>query len=156
MGRWAREEIETAFDHFQQAALLGGTTGDWREWANCFTEDVTYVERHYGVFGGREAVFNWISTIMKEKPNDEMDYFPINWYVIDEERGWVICEVMNRMKDPGDGSLHEAPNITILHYAGNNKWSYEEDVYNPRDMGVMIKKWMATKEKCKSGSASKK
>jgi len=60
-----------------------------------------------------------------------MPEFPIEWYVIDEEKGWVVCQVWNRMEDPGDGSVHQEYNITILKYAGDGRWSSEEDVYNP-------------------------
>ena len=49
----------------------------------------------------------------------------------------------NRMEDPGDGSIHEAANITILHYAGDGQWSSEEDVYNPADFLTMLKGWKA-------------
>jgi hypothetical protein len=47
------------------------------------------------------------------------------------------------MDDPGDGSVHQAANITILHYAGGGKWSHEEDVYNPAHFATMVKGWQA-------------
>ena len=61
MGRWTREELENAFDAYKAAALKGGTTGDWTEWANCFTEDCTYKEHLYGEIGGRAAVLAWMA-----------------------------------------------------------------------------------------------
>jgi hypothetical protein len=45
------------------------------------------------------------------------------------------------MQDPGDGSVHEATNITILTYAGDNQFSKEEDVYNPARFAVAISGW---------------
>ena len=42
------------------------------------------------------------------------------------------------MKDPGDGSVHGAAVITVLEYAGDDKWSYEEDAYNPMNFMVMM------------------
>ncbi len=146
MGRWSREELEEAFDLYQRTALQAGTSGDWRAWADMFTEDATYVEHHYGEFGGREAIYNWIQTAMSEPINRDMRYFPIDWYTIDEDRGRIVAKVWNRMIDPGDGSIHQEHNITILHYAGNMKWSYEEDVYNPAHFAKMIKGWMARKK----------
>ena len=68
-----------------------------------------------------------------------MPEFPIDWYVVDEERGWIVCQVENRMEDPGDGSIHQGANITILHYAGAGQWSYEEDVYNPAHFATMVR-----------------
>ena len=145
MGRWTREEIAQAFDKYQAAALKAAKTQDWTDWANCFTEDCTYFEHHYGKFWGRENVLTWINKTMREWPASSMTAFPITWYSIDEERGWIFCEVMNRMTDLGDGKIHEEPNITILHYAGNGLFSYEEDTYNPARMGDMIKGWMTAK-----------
>ena len=150
MGRWSRDELEEAFQVYQETALKAGTSGDWREWADMFTEDATYIEHHYGEFGGREAIYNWIQKTMSEPINQEMRYFPIDWYTIDEDRGWIVAKVWNRMVDPGDGSIHQEHNITILHYAGNMKWSYEEDVYNPAFFGKMIKGWMDRKKELAS------
>jgi hypothetical protein len=141
MGKYDRAEIERAFDHYQEVALEAGTSGNWRPWADLFTEDATYVEHVFGRFGGREAIYNWIQKTMSTSPNDQMKYFPIEWYMIDEERGWVTCQVWNRMVDPGDGSLHQEYNFTLLKYAGDMKWSYEEDIYNPQHFGAMLKGW---------------
>ncbi|MFT5442200.1 MAG: hypothetical protein ACI8W3_001242 [Myxococcota bacterium] len=146
MGKWSREEIEKAFDHYQAMALQAGTSGDWNCWADLFTEDATYVEHLFGRFGGREAIRNWICTTMSKYPNTEMKFYPIEWYVIDEEKGWVVCMVWNRMVDPGDGSLHQEHNFTLLKYAGDMKWSYEEDIYNPAPFGEMVGGWMKRKQ----------
>ena len=50
--------------------------------------------------------------------------------------------IPNRMKDPGDGSIHESPVITVLKYAGDGKWSYEEDAYNPMNFLVMVQEYV--------------
>ena len=154
MGRWSRQELEDAFDHYQKMALQAGTSGDWRCWADVFTEDATYVEHLFGTFGGREAIYNWIQKTMEEPINQDMRYFPIDWYTIDEEKGMVIAKVWNRMIDPGDGSIHQEHNITILRYAGNMKWSYEEDAYNPAHFATMIKGWMKAKQAVEAKKAS--
>ena len=119
MGRWSRDELEEAFEGYQKTALAAGTSGDWREWADMFTEDATCVEHHYGAFGGREAIYTWIQKAMEEPMSRDMRYFPIDWYAIDEDKGMIIAKVWNRMVDPGDGSIHQEHNITILKYAGN-------------------------------------
>jgi hypothetical protein len=154
MGRWSRQEIEEAFDRYQAAALKGGTTGDWDDWADLFTEDAQYIEHLYGTLGGREAIRTWIHTTMQTKPADEMSYFPIEWHIVDEDRGWVVCQVWNRMDDPGDGSLHQAYNFTLLKYAGNGLWSYEEDIYNPAHFGTMIQGWIAKKAELAEGGTT--
>ncbi|RMH67551.1 MAG: nuclear transport factor 2 family protein [Actinomyces sp.] len=147
MGRWTRQELEDAFAHYREVARRAGTSGDWNEWADLFTEDATYVEHHFGTFGGREAIRRWITTTMSEWPNSEMVHFPVEWYVIDEERGWVVCQVWNRFADPGDGSVHQAHNFTLLKYAGDGLWSYEEDVYNPARFGEMVGAYLAHKRR---------
>ena len=70
-----------------------------------------------------------------------MPSFPVEWHIVDEERGWVVFCVWNEMADPGDGSLHREYNFSLLKYAGDGKWSYEEDVYNPARFQKMIKGW---------------
>ncbi|MFT5201339.1 MAG: hypothetical protein ACI9C1_000714 [Candidatus Aldehydirespiratoraceae bacterium] len=146
MGRWSREELEEEFDKYQGRAFRAATSHDWREWADQFTEDATYIEAHYGEFGGREAIYNWIQSTMDEWPNNEMIHFPIDWYVVDEEKGWIVCRVWNRFADPGDGSIHQDGNITILKYAGGGQWKYEEDVYNPASFGTMVKGYLKRKK----------
>jgi hypothetical protein len=146
VAKYTRDEIEKAFQHFQEAADRSAKSGDWREWSECFTEDARYYEHHYGHFEGRAQIVDWITKTMHEPINVDMRSFPIEWYVIDEERGWVICSVLNRMDDPGDGTVHEEANWTKLHYAGNSLFDYEEDMYNPNDFGEMIKGWLEAKQ----------
>jgi hypothetical protein len=143
---YTRAEMEAAFANYQSVAAEAAVANEWRAWADLFTEDAEYVEHHFGKFRGREDIFQWISSTMKTPPNDEMNAFPIEWYVIDEQKGWVVCCVQNRMRDPGDGSVHQEANWTLLKYAGNNQWSYEEDLYNPIEFGKMIEGWFAAKK----------
>jgi len=152
MGRWSRDEIENALELFRETALECGVSGDWNAWVDLFTEDATYVEHLYGTMGGREAIRKWICSTMAEYPNREMKYFPHEWYMIDEEKGWVVFCVWNRMEDPGDGSLHQAYNFSLLKYAGKMKWSYEEDIYNPKQFQDMIRGWLEAKKKCEESS----
>ena len=91
MGQYTRAEIETAYAHYRETAKRCGNGGQqWNEWADLFTEDAVYYEHLYGKFEGREAIRTWIQTTMNEFPNNEMTDFPADWYVIDEEKGWVI------------------------------------------------------------------
>ena len=82
---------------------------------------------------------------MSEYPGSAMSEFPIDWYLIDQERGWVVCQVWNRMRDPGDGSIHQEYNVTLLKYAGDDRWSYEEDIYNPAHFGTLLTNWQVAK-----------
>jgi hypothetical protein len=143
MGKWKRQELQDAHDQYLAAAGQAGETGDWSIWTDRFTPDATYIEHHYGTMAGREQIQEWISTTMAEWPNSEMKFFPHNWCVCDEDTGRWICEIENRFRDPGDGEIYEASNITILTYAGDGRFSCEEDVYNPATFATVVKAWIA-------------
>jgi hypothetical protein len=141
--QWSREELERAHANFSETADRCAAAGEWRDWADLFTEDARYVEHTFGEFNGREEIFDWISATMAEWPNRAMTSFPHAWCVCDEERGWWICRIENRFRDPGDGSVHQAHNLTVLHYAGDMQFSYEEDAYNPANFGPVVSSWLA-------------
>jgi hypothetical protein len=54
------------------------------------------------------------------------------------------------MDDPGDGTVHQDYNFTLLKYAGNGRFSYEEDIYNPMSFGKMIAGWTKAKRKAEN------
>jgi hypothetical protein len=140
--RWSREELEEAFQNYQRAVIEVGKTWDWSGYADHFTEDAKYVEHALGNMEGRENIREWIVSTMNTFPGSEMPVYPVEWYSIDTDKGWVIFKNINTMRDPGDGSVHGAPVITVLEYAGDDKWSYEEDAYNPMNFMVMIQSYI--------------
>jgi len=146
MGQFSREELEAAHEHYKAVAAEAATNGNWAAWSELFTDDAVYIEHHYGKFEGRPAIHEWISETMSQWPNSEMSSFPHDWCVCDEERGRWICQIENRFNDPGDGQVYEAANITILQYAGDMKFSSEEDVYNPANFAPVVTSWMAAKK----------
>jgi hypothetical protein len=146
MPKFTRAELEREFEAYQARGEEAGTTGDWSPWADQFTEDALYLEHLFGRFEGREAIRAWITGCMTQFPNDQFTYFPIEWAVFDEDRGWIVCEVQNRLNDLGDGEIYQASNFTKLIYAGDGRWSYEEDVYNPQHMADVVARWMAARK----------
>ena len=138
---FSRAELESAFAHYQAEVERIAGCGDWSGFADLFTEDATYREHAYGTFTGRDEIRGWIVRTMTEFPGSEMPHFPIEWHVVDEQRGRIVCEVWNDLRDPGDGERHGASNITILTYAGDGLWSGEEDVYNPATFLRATKRW---------------
>lgn len=139
---WSRQELDRAFDHYLREVDVACETGDWTHFADLFAPDATYVEHLYGRFAGRQEILGWITPTMGTFPGSEMTSFPIAWHTVDEQRGWIICEIRNVMRDPGDGSTFEASNITILRYAGDGLWAEEEDVYNPADFLAMVQAYL--------------
>jgi|AACY02.9.fsa_nt_gi hypothetical protein len=146
MGRWSRDELQRAHDNFVATAARSAATGDWTAWSELFTEDAEYEEHLYGKMSGRTEILAWISKTMAQYPNRHMTSFPHDWCVCDEERGWWICQIQNRFEDPGDGQVYQSPNITILTYAGDMRFSREEDVYNPSNFIPAVKGWMSVWE----------
>ena len=141
-GQWSREEIDEAFEHHKQVVVEIGSSWDWSRFADQFTEDATYVEHTYGTLHGREQIRDWIVSTMNVFPGSEMPFYPTSWHSIDVDRGWVFCEFLNRMRDPGDGSVHQAANLSVMKYAGDNLWSYEEDAYNPMNFLPMVRSYV--------------
>lgn len=157
MGEWSREELDAAFQNFKDVTDRAFLSGELEEWVQCFSEDVTYRDWGYGFnngwdveIHGRDAVREWINGHYSTYPNNAMKYWPVPWHVVDEERGWVLCEWRNRMRDPGNGEVFEEPNYTRLKYAGNMQWSFEEDIYNPIRMRTMLSLWLHTRKKCEA------
>ena len=136
--KWSREELEEAWARYQDVGRRGRQDVGLVKLRRRFTEDANYVEHALGDMAGREAIREWIVSTMNTFPGSEMPVYPVPWYSIDVDKGWIIFKNVNTMKDPGDGSVQGAPVITILQYAGNDKWSYEEDAYNPMNFMVMI------------------
>jgi hypothetical protein len=134
-------ELQAAFEHYQATVRRAVAERDWTLFAGLFTENATYNEHAYGRFSGRGAIAEWAVRTMTTFPGNAMVGFPISWSVLDLDRGWIVCEVQNVMADPGDGSVHQAPNLTILHYAGDNRFGHEEDVYNPMRFMAMVAGW---------------
>lgn len=136
-----QNELQKTFNAYVAAVEEITRTGDWASFADLFTPDATYCEHAYGDFEGREEIRPWIVRTMTTFPGSEMIAFPPAWHVLDVERGRVICDIRNIMRDPGDGSVHEASNITILTYGADGLWSREEDIYNPQRFADMVREW---------------
>ncbi len=159
MGRWTREEIDDAFKQYQAMGLKAARSGDWTYWGNMFTENCTYLERNLGSWAGRDAIVRNMSAVMHLSGNEALaehtpdngiqsapwvmcNQYPVEAYVIDEDRGWVWALIWNRMDDPGDGSIHQSNCFNLFKYAGNGQFSYEEDLYNPAEFLTMMENWL--------------
>jgi len=153
MGRYSRDEIERAFQRYQDMGLAAARSGDWSLWGQMFTEDCAYHEHSLGEWGGREAVVREMAALMhktEETPWIWCNQYPVKDYVIDEDRGWVWSMIWNRMEDPGNAQVFECNCLTMLYYAGDGQFSFEEDLYNPLQFQQMMEDWLAVKENCEA------
>lgn len=123
MAALSREEIEEAFRTYWRAGAVGE---DWDSWADCFTEDAVYIEHVLGNLRGREAIRAWIKPIMAQF--GEL-YTAYEWHMVDPATGRVCVYMQNRRDHPSGSGTIDFPGITILHYAGNGRFDYEEDFW---------------------------
>src|SRR5262249_9871253 len=56
-------------------------------------------------------------------------YTVYEWHSVDAERGRVIVYMQNRRDHPSGTGVIDFPGITILDYAGKNRWKREEDFW---------------------------
>ncbi len=147
MPRFSREELTQAFATFEATVAEAARTRDWNAWVSHYTPDVDYIEHAMGTMKGRDEVRAWITTTMGTFPGSYMTEFPSLWSVIDEDTGRVICELDNPMRDPGDGTIITATNISIVTYAGDGLWSRQEDIYNPLRFVQAGMKWCKKAER---------
>jgi hypothetical protein len=138
---FSRAELVDAFAVFEKTVDRAAQTRDWDPWVDQYTSDVVYVEHAAGTMRGREAVRPWIWKTMENFPGSYMTSFPSLWTVYDEATSRVLCELDNPMRDPGDGTIISATNISIVTYAGDGKWMRQEDVYNPLRFVAAAMKW---------------
>ncbi len=137
---WSRDELERAFQRHASTVAETARTGNWEAFVQLFTEDAEYVEPQAGVLRGHDQIRAWVEPTLAAFPGSAMT-FPESWHVVDEAAGRIGCKLRNVLRDPGDGSVHEQDNITILEYAGDGRFRSEEDVYDPAAFIVLIEGW---------------
>lgn len=134
---FGRAEVEAAWRH--RMALQD--RDDWEAFGKTFTEDAVYVEHHCGTFAGRAQILAWLVPIMEQCKDWT---YPIEWVSIDGNR--VVHKWQNRL--PGrrpDGSYYEFGGITVMVYAGNGAFSFQEDIYNARELEKVLQEWTAAR-----------
>jgi hypothetical protein len=134
MTEFSRAEIEEAYRNF----VAVGDSGDWNAWADLHSEDGVWLEHTFGQIRGRDAIRATITRVMKPVP---MMIFPVEWHMIEDNR--VVYYPWQVMPDPrGGDAVYRFGCITILEYAGNGEFSFQEDLYNPREGEAVLKRWL--------------
>jgi hypothetical protein len=134
-------EVETAFHRLW---TIGNLDEDWKAWPSLFTEDVHYVEHVYGEMRGRAAVGEWIADLMAK--NSDI-HAVIDWYMIRGRR--VVVNMQNRYYNPDPaGAPFDFPGISVLEYAGDGLFGYEEDYWCVRTAKKCHAAFHAAVERC--------
>jgi hypothetical protein len=144
------DEVEEAFRNYWQ---LGAVGESWDTWCDqCFTADVTYIERVLGPKDGREAVRAWIKPTMEEYGEI---YTVYEWHMIEGDR--VVVYMQNRRDNPEPGALPiDFPGMTVLEYAGSGMFSREEDFWSLIEGTRTLKQYLAQCEKFDPGHAAQR
>jgi ketosteroid isomerase-like protein len=133
----SREEVEAAFLHHRACV----EALDWDAMVDCFTPDAVYLEHEMGTFRGQDAIRTWALEVMAPFDRAGWDY-PLDWYVIEGDR--VVTRWLNRLPNPdGRAEPYQFAGITVLEYAGDGRFSFQEDVYNMKECEQVMKEWFA-------------
>lgn len=127
MSTYDRAEIEAAFKNY---FLVGPVNEDWIGWSQLFTDDAVYFDHFYGRFRGPHEIQLFLEATMM---TGKHCYTALDWYNIDGNR--VVWKGWNRADHPDESQPpFEFPSLQIVTYAGNGKWSSEEDWWIQAEM----------------------
>lgn len=122
-----RDEVAAAVTTYvalREAIERGGRT--WTDLAELFTDDVVYIDPAWGRIQGKAALLEFLDESMRGLEDWS---FPVEYTAIDGDtvvvKWWQIL--------PGskpDGSSWVQSGISTLVYAGDGRFSYEEDLLN--------------------------
>ncbi|CAB4617163.1 unannotated protein [freshwater metagenome] len=134
-GSFSEAEVRAAYENF----VAVGDSGDWNAWADLHTVDGIWLEHHLGRFEGREAIRKGIVDVMAQAPVDMQ--FPVEWAMFDGNR--VVFYPWQILPHPTGGEDFRFGCVTILEYAGDGQFSYQEDLYNPKEGEALFGAWIA-------------
>ena len=99
-----------------------------------FTEDAVFIDPAWGRIEGHAAITKFFDESMAGL---EGWTFPESFALSDGER--IVALWWNRLEGTGpDGRPHEAPGVSIVHYAGDGRFSYELDILNMAEVIEVI------------------
>jgi limonene-1,2-epoxide hydrolase len=121
------DEVRATVDRYValRASIEAGEN-DWPDLADLFTDDVVYIDPAWGRIQGVDEV----RAFMDESMRGLEDWnFPVEYTAIDGDT--VVIKWTQQL--PGtrpDGTRYEQSGYSTLVYAGDGKFSYEEDLLN--------------------------
>jgi ketosteroid isomerase-like protein len=140
----ADEARETYRQYVQRRRDIEAGKFPWSSLVDFFTDDAVFLDPAWGRTSGRKNLEEFFERSMAGLEDWN---FPEEWTIVDGYR--VVSFYWNRL--PGtreDGRPVQAPGISVLHYAGNGKFSYEMDLLNMAEVGELFRQssWRPTGE----------
>ena len=123
-----REEVEAAVARYVELRekIDVGDENSFGVLADLYTDDAVYVDAAWGRLEGRPAIAEWLVESMVGLDDWR---FPIEFTAIEGDHVIVKWTQILPSKNP-DGSACTQSAYSHLIYAGDGKFSYEEDTYN--------------------------
>ncbi len=123
-----REEVEATVKRYVKTREVIDAGGDkWSALAQYFTDDAVFIDPAWGRVQGIEEM---LATVFGDAMSGFEDWkFPVDFYMIDGDL--VVIKWTQVL--PGkraDGRPYVQSGVSTLVYAGNGKFSYEEDLLN--------------------------
>lgn len=122
-----REEIEATIDRYLQLrAAIDAGTDEWTSLAQFFTDDAVFIDPAWGRVEGIDALREFFDESMRGL---EDWTFPVEFVAIDGDHVSVKWTQILPDARP-DGTAYAQSGSSHLVYAGDGKFSYEEDLLN--------------------------
>jgi hypothetical protein len=135
-----RAEVESAFRHY---FMVGPVGEDWIAWSQLFTDDATYNDHFWGTFHGPAEIQQFLEGTMSFAAHV---YSPLLWYNIDGSQ--VVYKVVNRADNPAPGGEPiEFPSLQVIQYAGEGKFSSEDDWWTVAEMKLFNQRYVEARER---------
>jgi hypothetical protein len=121
-----RDEIDATVRRYLATRDLCSGTGGWDRLAEFFTDDCVFIDPAWGRVEGLDAMRETVLGPAMEGLEDWT--FPTDFYAVVGDDTVIIKW---RQQFPGpDGRTYEQSGCSTLVYAGDGKFSYEEDLLN--------------------------
>ena len=145
MSKFSADEIRATYERYvaTRDRVEAGEEA-WDALAAFFTDDAVFIDPAWGRVEGIAEIRTFLVESMLGLEDWE---FPHQWTMVDGDR--LIARWLNRL--PGqrpDGTFYEAPGYSFMVYAGDGRFSYEEDMLNMAHVNELIREsgWKPTGE----------
>lgn len=124
----SREEIAAAVDRYIAVRdNINAGNGTWKDLAQFFTDDAIFIDPAWGRVQGIDEMK---ATVFGEAMEGLDDWkFPTEFYAIEGNNVVIKWQQILPGRKP-DGRPYAQSGYSTLIYAGNGKFSYEEDLLN--------------------------